>query len=152
MLFYGAHIATVRGGDEDCAARVSSLSNEEPLVVMEVCVNVVGKVVREDCRNGGNCMIRERKTPLCCGRYWGIFQRSSRRQNRDVCRYRGISSHQGSIILSAWRGNVDVVRVDGDIVVEWGEEEGVEQFLGNARRSGRHLCMREVFTSIMILS
>ena len=41
-------------------------------------------------------------------------------------------------VLSSRSGNVNIVRVNGDVVMERGEEKGVEQFLSNARRSRRH--------------
>ena len=40
------HIMSLRGGDKDHATRVSSLTNEEPLVVVELCVDVMWEVIR----------------------------------------------------------------------------------------------------------
>ena len=39
-------------------------------------------------------------------------------------------------------GNVDIIGVNGDIVMERGEEKSIEQFLGDTRGSGRH-CVLE---------
>ena len=45
VRFCRAHVAAMRRGDEDCVAGVSSLTNEEPLVVVKVCVNIVREVI-----------------------------------------------------------------------------------------------------------
>ena len=54
----------------------------------------------------------------------------------------GISSYRGLVVFLTRRGNVNIVGVDGDIVMERSKKEGVEQFLGNAGGSGRH-CILE---------
>lgn len=53
--------------DKYCAVRVSSLINEEPLRIVEACVNVMWEVVGKDCRNGSDCVVGKGKTSLCCG-------------------------------------------------------------------------------------
>ena len=45
MRFCRAYIVAMCGGNEDCVARVSSLTNEEPLVVVKTCVNIVWEIV-----------------------------------------------------------------------------------------------------------
>ena len=40
-----AYIVAMRGGDEDCATRMLSLTNEEPLMVMKACVNIMREIV-----------------------------------------------------------------------------------------------------------
>ena len=45
VLFDGAFVTVMCGGDKDRATRVSSLTNEEPLVVMKACVDIVREVV-----------------------------------------------------------------------------------------------------------
>ena len=71
MRFGGLDVAAMRRQDEDCVTGVSSLANEEPLGVMESGVNVVWDVVGQDRHDGGNGVVREGKTALCCGRYRG---------------------------------------------------------------------------------
>ena len=51
-------------GDKDRGMRMSSLTNEKPLEVMKVGVNVVWEVIEKDCCNGSNCMIWKRKASL----------------------------------------------------------------------------------------
>ena len=46
MWFCRVLITTMRGGDKDRAMGVSSLANEEPLMVMKARIDVVGEVVR----------------------------------------------------------------------------------------------------------
>ena len=77
MWFGRAYIASVRGGDKDCVMGVSSLANEEPLVVVKSGVNVMGEIIRQNGCDGGNCMIRDWKTSLCCGGDWCICEGSS---------------------------------------------------------------------------
>ena len=45
MRFYRTHVAAVRGGDENCSARVSPLTNEEPLVIVKACIDIVWEIV-----------------------------------------------------------------------------------------------------------
>jgi hypothetical protein len=45
VQFRRAHVAAMHGGDEDRATRVSSLTNEEPLGVVEACVDIMWEVV-----------------------------------------------------------------------------------------------------------
>ena len=77
MWFRRAHITAVCGGDKDRATWVSSLANEEPLVVVKVGIDIVGEVVGEDRSYGRNGMVRERETALCTGRCGSVRQRSS---------------------------------------------------------------------------
>ena len=44
MWLHGVYVAVTGGRDEDCATGVSSLANEEPLVVVKACVDIVREV------------------------------------------------------------------------------------------------------------
>ena len=114
------------------------MANEEPLVVMKAGINIVGEIIR---KNGGDSrggVIREGKTPLRRGGGRGVCKRTLRAEDGDVSRDWGIGVHRGSEVLALRGGDEDVVGVDGDIFVERGEEEGVENFLGYTWGSGRH--------------
>ena len=45
VWFRRAYITAMCGGDKDRAARVPSLTNEEPLVVVKACVDIVWEVI-----------------------------------------------------------------------------------------------------------
>jgi hypothetical protein len=45
MWFRRAYITAMRGWNKDRATRVSSVANEEPLVVVEASVDIMGKVI-----------------------------------------------------------------------------------------------------------
>ena len=45
VRFCRAHVVTMHGGDEDCATGMSSLTDEEPLMVVKACVNIMWEVV-----------------------------------------------------------------------------------------------------------
>ena len=126
------------GWDKDRATRVSSLANEEPLVVVEASVDIVRKIIRKDSGDSRDGVIGEGETPLRCGRCRSVCEGALSAEYRDVSRDWGSSSHRGSEVFAARRGDEDVVGVYGDIVVERGEEEGVENFLGDLWRGGRH--------------
>ena len=128
----------VRGGDKDRATRVSSLANEEPLVVVETGVDIMREVVGKDRSDSRDGVIREGKTPLRRGGCGGVCEGTPGTEDRDVSRTRGIGGRRGSGVVAARRGDEDVVGVDSDVLVKWGEEESVEYFLGYARRCGGH--------------
>ena len=111
-------------------ARVPSAANEEPLVVVKTGVDIVREIIGEDRGDSRDGVIGEGKTSLCCGGYGSVGEGTSGAKDRDVSRYRGISSHRGPEMFLSRSGDEDIVRVDGDIFVERGEEEGVEDFLG----------------------
>ena len=100
-----ADVAAVCGGDKDRATGVSSLTNEEPLVVVKACVDIVWEVVGEDCGDSCYSVVRERETSLCRGRCGGVYEGTSGTEDRDVSRARGISSHWGSEIFAARGGD-----------------------------------------------
>jgi hypothetical protein len=57
-----------------------------------------------------------------------------------MCCRRSVDSQQGSEVFSSGSGDIDVIGVNGDVVMERGKEEGVEYFLsytGGGRRHGR---------------
>ena len=114
------------------------MTNEEPLVVVEAGVDVVREIVRKDCGDSRDGVIREGETPLHCGGCGSVCEGAFRAEYRDIGRDWGISSHRGSEVFAAGRGDEDVVGVYGDVFVEWGEEESVENFLGDLWRGGRH--------------
>ena len=126
------------GWDENRATWVSSLSNEEPLVVVKSCVNIVWEVVGEDCGDSLCSVVREGEASLRRGRRGGVCEGTSGTEDRDVSRARGIGGHRGPEVFAVRGGDKDVVGVDGDILVDRGEEEGVEDFLSDLGRSGRH--------------
>ena len=138
MQFGRTHVSAVRGRDEDRATGVSSLANEEPLIDMDLGIDIMREVIGKDCSDGSDCMIGEGETSLCCSRHRFGGEGSSGTENGDVSCDWGVSSYWGLEVLLARGGDIDIVRVDGDIIVKWGEEEGVEDFLSNLGGSGRH--------------
>ena len=138
MRFSRAYVTTMCGGNKDRATRVSSLTNEEPLVVVKSCVNVVREVVGKDCGDSRYSMVREGETSLHRGRCGGVRQGTPGAKDGYIGRGRGIGSRRGSEVFASRRSDEDVVGVDGDVLVERGEEEGVEDFLSYSGRSGRH--------------
>ena len=128
----------MREGNEDRATGVSSLANEEPLVIVEARVNVMREVIREyrgDSRDG---VVRKRETPLCRGGCGGVHKRAFGAEDGYINRSQGICGHWGSEVFTSWGGDKDVVRVNGDVLVEWSKEESVEDFLSDLGGSGRH--------------
>ena len=128
----------MRRGDKDRAARVSSLTDEEPLVIVKACVDIVWEVVRENGGNSRNGMVGKRETPLRRGGCGSVHKRTFSAKNGDVSRSWGSGGHWGSEGFTSGGGNEDIVGVDGNIFVERGEEESVENLLGDLGRSGRH--------------
>ena len=102
MRFCRTHVTAMRRGDEDRAMRVSSLANEEPLVVVKAGIDIVGKVVRQNGSDGGDRMIRDRKTALRHGRKQHGSEGLSCAQDRDVSHGRGVSGHWGSEVFATW--------------------------------------------------
>ena len=128
----------MRGGDEDRTAGMSSLTNEEPLVVMKACIDVVWEVIREDCGDGRGSMVRKGEASLCRGRCRYVCEGAFGAEDRDIGCNRGIGGHRGSEVFAAGRGDEDVVGVDGDIFVERREEKSIEDLLSDVGGSGRH--------------
>ena len=126
------------GRDEDCATRVSSLANEEPLVVVKACVDIVWEVVREDCGNSRGSVVGEGEASLCRGGRRSGLKRAFGAEDGDVGRSRGSSSHWGSEVFASGGGDEHVVGINGDVFMKWGEEESVKDFLSYTRGSGRH--------------
>ena len=138
MWFCGAHVATMRGGDEDHATRVSSLTNKEPLVVVKACVDIVWEVVREDRGNSRGSMVRKGKAPLCCGGSGSVCERAISAEDGDVSRDWGSSVHRGLEVLVLRGGDENVVGVNGNVLVKRGKKESVEDFLSYLGRGRRH--------------
>ena len=129
VQFGRLYSASMRGGDKDSAMRMSSLTNEEPLMVVKSGIDIMWEVIREDSHNGGNGMVREREASLCRGRDWRIGKRLSSGEDGDVSRDGRIGRHQGSKVFLSRGGHKDIIRINGDILVEWGKKESVEKFL-----------------------
>ena len=77
MQFHRAYIATVCGGDKDRATGVSSLADEEPLVVVKACIDVMGEVVREDGGDSRDSVVGKGKASLRRGGYRGTVKGAS---------------------------------------------------------------------------
>ena len=114
------------------------MADEEPLMVVKAGVDIVREVIRKDCGDSRDSMVREGKTPLRRGGSRSIRKRTFCAEDGDVGRGWSGGSHRGSKVLSARGSDEDVVGVDGDIFVERGEEEGVENFLSYTGRCRRH--------------
>ena len=126
------------GWDKDRATRVSSLANEEPLVVVEAGVDIVREVIGEDCGDSHDGMIREGETSLCCGGRGSVCEGALSSEDRDVGRDRSTSGRRGSEVFAARRGDKDVVGVNSNVFMKRGEKESVEDFLSDLGGSGRH--------------
>ena len=48
------------------------MANEEPLVVVKSCVDIVREVIGENGSDGCYSVVGERETPLCCGGRGGV--------------------------------------------------------------------------------
>ena len=123
------------GWDKDHTMGVSSLANEKPLVVVKACINVVWEIIREDCGSG---VIRKGEAPLHHSGCGSVFERSLGAKNGDVGQGWGGRSHWRSKVLTSRGGDKDIIRIDGDVLVERGEEKGVEDFLSYSGGGGRH--------------
>jgi hypothetical protein len=138
MWFRGAYIAAMHGGDKDRATGVLSLTNEEPLVIVKSCIDVMWEIVREDGGDSRGSMVWEGEAALCRGGYRGIHEGSFGAEDGDIGRDWGSGSRRGSEVFTLRGGNKDVVGVNGDVLVKRGEEESIEYFLGYVGRCGRH--------------
>ena len=107
-------------------------------MVVKMSLDIVGEVVGEDRGYGRDGMVGEREAALCGGGRGSVRQRPSGTKDGYVGCGWGACGHRGSKVFAVWGGDKDVVGVDGNIFVEWGEEESVEDFLGYPRGSGRH--------------
>ena len=125
-------------GDKDRTAGMSSSANEEPLVVVKACVDVMRKIVREDCGDRRNSVIREREAALRGGGRGSIRQWTSGTKDGYIGCGWGVCGHRGSEVFASRRSDEDVVGVNGNVLVVRGEEESVEGFLGDLGGSGRH--------------
>ena len=114
------------------------MTNEEPLVVMKACVDVVWEVVREDRGDGCDGVVREGETPLRCGRYGSVRQRTFGTEDGHIGCGWGVCGHWRSEVFASRGSDEDVVRVNGDVFMKRSKEEGVEDFLSDSRRGGRH--------------
>ena len=128
----------MHGGDENRVVRVSSLTDEEPLVVVKMRIDIVREVVQEDCGDSRGSVVRKGETPLCRGGSGSVHKRMVGAENRDIgCDWSG-SSHRRSEVFASRGGDENIIGVNGNVHVEWGEKEGIEDFLSYLGRSGRH--------------
>ena len=128
----------MRGGDEDRATGVSSLTNEEPLVIVKARIDVVWEVVRENCGNSRGSVVGKGEAPLRRGGCGSVPERALGAENGDVSCDWGSSVHRGSEVFVPRGGDEDIIRVNGNVFVKRGKEESVEDFLGYLGGSGRH--------------
>ena len=128
----------MRGGDKDRATRVSSLTNKEPLVVVKACVDIVGKVVREDGGDSRYGVVGKGEASLRRGGRGSVRQGTFSTEDGYIGCGWGPRGHRGSEVFASRGSDKDIVGVDGDILVKRGKEESVEDFLGYAGRRGRH--------------
>jgi hypothetical protein len=126
------------GGDENRAIGVSSLANEEPLVIVEARVDVVREVIREDRGDSRDGVVRKGEASLCRGGCGSIRKRTFGAEDGYIRRGWGICGHRRSKVFTSRGGDKDVVGVNGDILVEWSKEESIEDFLSDLGGSGRH--------------
>ena len=114
------------------------MTNEEPLVVVEAGVDIVWEVIGKDCCNGGDSVVGKRETPLHCSRHGFGRKGTSCAQDRDIGHRGSVDRHQRPEVFSLRSGDINVVGIDGDVVVEWGEKESIEYFLSYAGGCGRN--------------
>ena len=138
VLFHRARIVVTRGRDEDHTARVSSLSNEKPLMVVKVCVDIVWEIIREDCGDSRGSVVRKGETPLCRSRCGSVREGTFGTENGDVSHGWSSDVHRGSEVFMSRGGNEDIIGVNGDVFMKRGEEESVEDFLSYLGGCGRH--------------
>jgi hypothetical protein len=85
--------------DKDRATGVSSLTNEEPLVVVQAGVDIMWEVVRENRGDGHDGVFRERETPLHCRGRGSVRERSSGAEDGHIGRGWGVCSRWGSKVF-----------------------------------------------------
>ena len=78
----------MRGGNKDRTTGVLSLTNEEPLVVMETSVDIVRELIRDDGGDSRDGVVREGETPLGRRRSGSMCERSFGIEDRNVSRDR----------------------------------------------------------------
>ena len=99
MRFRRAYVAAMCGGDKDRATRVSSLTNEEPLVVVKARVDIVWKVIRE---NGGDSrygVVGKGEASLCRGGCRSAFEGAFGAEDGNVGCDRGVGSGRSSSFI-----------------------------------------------------
>ena len=107
-------------------------------MIVETRIDVVREVIREDrgdCRDG---VIRKGETPLCRSGCGSVHKRTFSTEDGYISRGWGICGHWGSKVFTLQGGDKDVIRVNGDVLMEQSKEESVEDFLSDLGGSGRH--------------
>ena len=74
----------MRGGDEDHAAGVSSLTYEEPLVVVKTRIDIMREVVRKDGGDSCGSVVRKREASLRRGGSGSVHERAFSAENGNV--------------------------------------------------------------------
>ena len=83
-------------------------------------------------------MIRKWETSLGRGGSGSVLKRVSSVENGDIGHNWSSGGHRGSEVFTSGRGDEDIVGVDGNVLMKWGEEEGVEDLLSYVGGSRRH--------------
>jgi hypothetical protein len=91
------------------------------LVVVKASVDIMGEIIRKDCGDSRDSVIREGEAPLRRGGCRSVYERTLGAEDRDIGRDRGSSGYRGSEVFTSGRGHEDVVGVNGDVLVKWGE-------------------------------
>ena len=120
-------------------------------MVVKASVDIVGEVIRKDGGNSRNGMIREGEASLCRGRCGSVRQRTFGAEDGYIGRDWGIGGHRWSEVFTSGRSDKDIVGVDSNVLVVWGEEEGIKDFLGDLGGSGRHgrLAMKQLNQALL---
>ena len=75
---------------------------------------------------------------MCHGGRGSVHEGAFGAENGDVSCDWGSGVYWGSEVFVTGRGDKDIVGVNDDIFMEWGEKEGVENLLSYLGGSGRH--------------
>ena len=114
------------------------MTNEEPLVIVKTCIDIVWEVIREDHGDGRGGVVREGEAPLRRGGRGSVRERAFGGKDGDVSHDRGSGICWRLEVFALRRGEKDIIGVNGDVLVKRGEKESVEDFLSYAGGSGRH--------------
>ena len=99
---------------------------------------VTREVVGKDCGDSHSGVVGEGETPLRRGGRGSVCEGTFGAEDRDIGCDRGVGAHWRSEVFLSRRGDENIIGVDSNVLVERGEEEGVEDLLSDLGRSGRH--------------